>query len=176
LQFLTFYQILEYFFIKVSDELLYQKISCQLNDPKFKTTKTRNLDHLIHIIEEHKRTNNETEMLKNVLKKFIDDSDIIKFIQAYEAYIGKNLYTKKRTLFGEEITQANKTGHIFGNIAKIIKTVRNALVHSSDRYERYERHIPFSESTEIVRNEIPLVKFLAEKVIIASASIYSFEE
>ena len=174
LKFLTFYQVLEYFFIKVSDELLYQGISTKLNDPKFKTVNTSDLDRVIKIVEDHRRTNDETEMLKNVLKKFINESDLRNFIDSYETYIDDNIYTKTRTLFGEELIPDER--YVFGNIARCIKTVRNALVHSSDRYERHERHIPFSESTEIVKKEIPLVKFLAEKVIISSASTYSIQD
>jgi len=52
----------------------------------------------------------------------------------------------------------------------VVKTVRNALVHSSDHHERVERHVPFSEGTRLVEMEVPLVRFLAERVVIASAA------
>lgn len=169
LQFLAFYQVLEYFFIMVSDEQLYNKLSRQLNDPKFKTTR-RHLDNLIKNVVEHKRSTDEKEMLKNVLNKFIDETELIKFIQAYEDHLGDKLYSKKRSIFGEEVEVRLESGHVMGNVAKSIKAVRDALVHSSDRYERRPRHIPFSKTTEIVKQEIPLIKFLAEKVIIASAT------
>lgn len=168
LQFLAFYQVLEYFFIKVSNEKLYDQLSRRLNDPKFKTTPDH-LDHLIQDVIEHRRITDETEMLKNVINKFIDEKELIKFIQMYEDHLGEELYTKRRDLFGEKVHVPLRSGHVVGNIAKTIKVVRNALVHSSDRHERFPRHVPFSESTKIVEYEIPLVKFLAEKVIIASA-------
>lgn len=174
LKFLTFYQVLEYYFIKVSDELLYQAISAKLNDPKFKTVSTSDLDRIITIVEDHKRNIKGPEMLKNVIKNFVNEPDLRNFIDRYETYLDDNLYTKPRTVFGEELKPDER--HIFGNVAKCITTVRNALVHSSDRYERRETHIPFSESTEIVKKEIPLVKFLAEKVIISSATKNSIQE
>ena len=135
LQFLAFYQVLEYFFIMVSDEQLYNKLSRQLNDPKFKTTR-RHLDNLIKNVVEHKRSTDEKEMLKNVLNKFIDETELIKFIQAYEDHLGDKLYSKKRSIFGEEVEVRLESGHVMGNVAKSIKAVRDALVHSSDRYER----------------------------------------
>ena len=109
-------------------------------------------------------------MLKNVLNKFVDETELMDFINSYEKHIEYNLYTKKRVRFGEEIEVKLEKSHVIGNVAKIIKTIRNALVHSSDSYERNPRHVPFSKSTEIVKREIPLIKFLAERVIITSAT------
>lgn len=168
LQFLAFYQVLEYFFVIVSDEKLYNRLSQRLNDPKFNYTSHKHLDHIIQDVHDHKYID-ETEMLKNVLKKFVDETELMEFIEAYEKHLGRNLYTKRRDVFGENVQVSLSRGHVLGNIATTIKAIRNALVHSSDRYERSPRHIPFSESTKIVKLEIPLIKFLAEKVIIASA-------
>lgn len=169
LQFLAFYQILEYFFVSVSDEHLYTKLSARINDFKFRTS-PNHLDRVIQDVLEHSRVTDETEMLKNVIKKYIDEDDVIKFIKNYEEHLGDSYYTKKHEIFGVSIEVKLNPGHVVGNIAKLIKTVRNALVHSSDRHERSARHIPFSKSTEIVEREVPLVRFLAEKIMTATAT------
>lgn len=170
LRYLAFYQILEYFFLKVADEQLYDTLSRRINDLKFKTT-SWNLDKIIQDVTNHKRDNDETEMLKNVFRKYIQEDDLIDFIEQYELYLGKKIYTAKREIFGTEISATSlNSGHIFGNISKTIKAIRNALVHSSDRHERNDRYIPYSKiGTQIIQDELPLIKFLAEKVIIASA-------
>ena len=93
-------------------------------------------------------------------------------IKNYEENVGENLYTKKRIVFGCDYQPDLREGNIYGCISRIIKTIRNALVHSSDIYERSSRYIPFSESTQIVKKEIPLMRFLAERVIIATSSTY----
>ncbi len=169
-KFLSFYHILEYFFLSVSDQNLYEKISRRINDPKFRTT-PHNLDKLIADINSHKVEYDEAEMLKNVLLKYINEDEVAEFIKDYEMILGENIYTKKKILFGVEIAGTNlQSNHIFGVISKHIKTVRNAIVHSSDRHDRNARFIPYSEnSMEIVRNETPLLKFLTEKIIIATA-------
>lgn len=169
LQFLAFYQVLEYFFIAISDEQLYAKLASRINDFKFRAN-PNNLDRIIQDVLEHNRSTDETEMLKSVLTKYVDEAELISFIQTYEDYLNDRHYTKKRDRFGVEIEVKLTPGHVMGNIAKIIKTVRNALVHSSDRHDRNIRHVPFSKSAEIVEREVPLVKFLAEKVITATAS------
>lgn len=167
-QFLSFYQVLEYHFLGVSDEQLYGRLSRIINDPKF-TTNPKNLDRIIQEVTKHKRETDETEMLKAVLNKFTDESELLEFIRAYEGYIGKDIYTKKRTLFGEEIQVSTSSGYIIPSVAKVIKAIRNALVHSSDRYERKDRFIPTKASERLVAQEIPLIRYLAEKVIIATA-------
>lgn len=169
-KFLSYYHILEYFFLAVSDQNLYEKLSRRINDPKFRTT-SQNLDKLIQDMNSHKTENDETEMLKNVLIKYVNEDDLIEFVKEYETLINDNIYTKKRTIFGNEINGTNlQSGHVFGPISKHIKTVRNALVHSSDRHERNDRFIPYSKSSmDIVKSEIPVLKFIAEQLIIATA-------
>lgn len=169
LQFLAFYQVLEYHFVSVSDEALYARVRPQLNDPDFKQT-TPQLDRLIQTVLDHKRTSDETEMLKRVLERYVDEVDLIDFIRQYEESIGEKLYTKRRSRFGQDAEIKTNAGHVFGNTAKIIKIVRNALVHSSDWHERSERHVPFSKESETVEKEVPLMRYLAERVIIRSAS------
>ena len=68
LQFLSFYQVLEYFFVSISDEHLYQRLTKRVNDPRF-SSEPKSLDRLIQDVIEHKRTTDETEMLKLVLER-----------------------------------------------------------------------------------------------------------
>ena len=109
-------------------------------------------------------------MLKRVLQKFVDENELIEFIKAYEEYLGENIYSRRRVVFGESIEVNLIPGHVIGNLSKRIKVIRNALVHSADRYERNQRYIPSSEAEKKLKKEIPLLKYLAEKVVIGSAS------
>ncbi len=171
LQFLAFYQVLEYFFVKVSDEELYEKLSRILKDPNFRA-KEKYLNKLVITINNFNQKTDETAILKLVLKKYIDEEEFIKFIKQYENYIKEKILTKTRTRFSDTAFNVKLIkGHALNNTAIIIKEVRNALVHSSDRIERQQRYIPFSEKTEIVWELVPIVKYLAEKVIIATAEV-----
>jgi hypothetical protein len=169
-QFLSFYQVLEYFFLAVSDEDLYRKIALLVNDPLF-TTKSKHLDKVIQATLNHKRESDETEMLRMVIRKNVEELELVAFIKAYEGHLGESLYTKKRKLFGEE-SQINidAKGHVIGCVSKRIKIIRNALVHSSDRHKRQENFVPTRNAEMKIRKEVPLLKYLAEKVVIASGS------
>ena len=168
LQYLAFYQVLEYFFVGVSDEALYSTLRARLANPAF-SLKPTHLDQIIQDVLGHAKTTDETEMLKLVLEKYLREDEVIAFIGRYEDYLSERWYTKKRERFGVDAEVKAQSGHVIGNVAKIVKIVRNALVHSSDRFERIGRHVPFSASSELVAREVPLVKYLAECVIIASA-------
>ncbi len=110
-------------------------------------------------------------MLRLVLEKYVLFSDLTDFIQALEGRKAEKLYTKRRQLFGQDVAEVRlQEGHLQPNLAKRIKVIRNAIVHSVDRYEGRERFVPLTPSSEVViREEVPLMRFLAEKVIIASA-------
>jgi hypothetical protein len=168
-QFLSFYRVLEYYFVEVSDEQLYEKLSRRINDPRFTTAPTH-LDRIIQDTLTHRRETDEIEMLKLVLSKFVEEADLIEFIKAYEEYLNDHLYTRKRSIFGESIEVKAESGHVIGNLAKRVKVIRNALVHSSDRYERNQRYVPTASAESMISREIPIMKYLAEKVIIGTAS------
>ena len=172
LKFLAYYQVLEYYFVQVSDKLLYNNLSRKINDIKFRPNE-RNLDKIIIAVNKHRQETDETKMLKNILKTFIDEEELIEFIKEYEKFLETEHYTKRRTIFGTEINGkqiSSGQGHGYDVIAKTVKAIRNALVHSSDRHERSDRYVPFSkQNTEMIEKEIPLMKYLAEKVITANA-------
>lgn len=170
LQFLAYYQVLEYFFVTVSDDVLYQKLRNRIQEPGFIPDPQR-LDRVVQDVLGHTREADETKMLRNVLDRFVPEDDVINFIQDYEDYVRQPHYTARRTLFGEAVEVPLKSGHVHGNVAKTIKSVRNALVHSSDRHERNPRHVPFSDTGAIVAAEIPLIRFLAERVLISTANL-----
>jgi hypothetical protein len=138
-----------------------------VNDPLF-SAKPKHLDKVIQATLNHKRESDETEMLRLVISKHLDESELIAFIGAYEGHLGDKWYTKKRKLFGEENEVRATSGHVLGNVAKRVKLIRNALVHSSDRYNRQENFVPTRAAEMEILKEVPLVKYLAEKVIIAS--------
>ncbi len=167
-QFLSYYQVLEYYFLHVSDEELYRKLITIYNDPGFKSS-PKYLDKVIQSTLNHKRESDETEMLRLVISKHVPEDDLSQFIGAYEEHLNDKLFTKKRTMFGESTEVRLVSGHVIGNVAKRVKLIRNALVHSSDRYNRKENFVPTRKAEMELRKEVPLVKFIAEKVIISTS-------
>ena len=168
LQFWSFYQILEFFFVSASDEGLHHQLASRLKDPRFKPTATQ-LDRMVQDVVDHLDEVDEVQMLKSVLEKFVEEDELIAFIEQYESYLGDNLYTKRRRLFGEDVQIKLGPDAVMEQTARTIVAVRRALVFSPDRFSRTARNVTFEQLTDTVRDEIPLMKFLAERVIIGSA-------
>jgi hypothetical protein len=169
LQFWCFYQVLEYFFIRASDRHLHRQLANRLKDPRFRPSPTQ-LDRLVQDVIDHLDQVDEVQMVRNVLDRYLDDDELIAFIEAYETYLGEELYTRRRRLFGEDIQVRLVPGAVTEGVARTIMAIRQTLIFSSDRFSRTARGISFEQVTEAIRSEIPLMKFLAERVIIGSAS------
>ncbi|GGE22976.1 hypothetical protein [Psychroflexus salis] len=166
--FLSYYHVLEYNFLRVSDEELFNRTKSIINSPSFNSNYD-NVNKLLAVLKKHERNLDETSMLKRVITKFIDEEELINFIRELENKLTEKVYSKpKDEVFGERIPLKLEEGHTIGNTAKVIKHIRNSLVHSSDKYTREECVVPFSESETIVTRYIPIVKYLAEKVIYAN--------
>lgn len=167
--FLAFYNCLEYYFLRVAETKLHARLAVVLNDPSFKAT-TGSLDKVVSIVKGDERRSDETEMLRNVLDRYVEESEMISLIERVEREWGESVYTKKRRVFGEDLVVSKQPGHVIGNVAKALKHIRNAIVHSTDRYSREECHVPLSASEDIVAQYVPLIMFSAERVIFGTSS------
>lgn len=167
--FLAYYQVLERFFIDVSDRRLHVKLERQLLNPDFRVTTTHIRD-LAQQVFSHSREYDETEMLKSVLEEYVDPIDLANIIREYETWIGSYHYTKEREFWGYKGRVNLDSGHILGNVATRIKAIRNALVHSTDRHEFASRHVPYTSDSSLVGTELPIIKYIAERVIIATST------
>ena len=169
LQFWGFYQVLEYYFVRVSDEALHRDLANRLKDPRFKPTPTQ-LSRLVQDVVDHMDVMDKTQMLLNVLDRYVDPNDVIEFIRAYQDYLGDELYTRRRRVFGEDVQVRLDPETVLEMVARTVMALRQAMVYSPDRFSRTARSVSFDQLTDFVRLEIPLLKFLAERVIIGSAS------
>lgn len=167
--FLAYYHVLEYFFLRVSELLLHDHLTALINAPSFSANRS-GLDKVISAVRGQDSRSDETEMLRNVLERFVPEPDLIDFLAAFEETCGEKIYTKRRQVFGEQMQITPQKDHALANAAKVLKHVRNAIVHSSDRYKREDCHIPLSETEDVIEEFIPLVRFLAERIIFGTAS------
>lgn len=171
--FLSYYHVLEYYFLRVAEDSLHHQLKTLLNKPNFSVT-SDGLDRVISVVRKQATQDDETEMLRKVLQRFVPEDDFIEFVAQLENVAAEKLYTKRRNIFGEHLEISLKEGHAISNAAKILKHVRNAIVHSSDKYKREECHIPLTESEGTIAGFVPIVKYFAEQVIFGTANPQEF--
>lgn len=72
------------------------------------------------------------EMLRVVFDCFINEDELLIFIQEIEVDCGEKIYMKKWKIFGEDFMIFVIFGYIIFNIVKLLKYVRNVIVYLSD--------------------------------------------
>lgn len=170
-EFISLYHILEYYFVLVRDRPLYGGLRATIANPTF-ITDERGLDELISQVLEHRSFSKDADMLRVVLEEFSDEARLIKLMAEYEA-VSPGTYSKKSSCFGYDLDPIQlRSGHVFGPIASRLNTIRNALVHSSDRHERKQKYVPGKIADQTLRRELPLLRYLAEQVVIRNATTF----
>ncbi|WP_456452068.1 hypothetical protein [Thermococcus sp.] len=181
LQFLSFYHILEHFFQRVYIDDLLKMIQDEITSPYFSYKRRKDLQRLYSKIKkrieyEHKNQC-EREALILTLKKFVDIEELKSLLEEYDPSLIE-YYQNHKVEFsnGSKIDWTKEKDKIIELIAQRIYDTRNAIVHSKDMYKsskgdikKLPKYIPFKHDKDL-QKEIPLIRFIAEQIIIKSSS------
>ena len=175
IKYISFYHIME----KKKDEVYKRKIVADLTDkithPDFSYKDEEKVYEIATFVKNRMHMNDESgqgdelESLKYVLKEYVQieqlknklniiDKDSIAFYQN-----NKVAFCKAPTI------PWNDAEGVYNQIAKRIYYTRNSLIHSKSGKNR-ERYKPYKDEKELQR-EIPLVRVIAEMIIIGSSKI-----
>jgi hypothetical protein len=177
--FIAFYHIMEHFFDDVYNNALINSVKEVLVHPGFSIKKSKEISKIINVVQNKTRINRETfegtelEALELTIKAYVPLDQLHDELQdKYPNLI--NYYKTHEISFSKgdtfDLTDlANEK--LFKKIAARIYKTRNSLVHSKSNATRVkERGIyhPFADEKELEK-EIPLMKTIAEIIIIKSA-------
>lgn len=168
LQYLSFYQVIEFYFYEVVDERLTREVRKRLLNPSF-SPDTRSISALARQILALRASYDETEMLRDALEQYIDPATLTEVVTELESQLGEKWFTRKRDIFGIECQLDLNVAHVFSSVAKRIKAIRNALAHAREKYEGEIRHVPYSSASGILLKELPLLRWIAEEFLIANS-------
>jgi len=175
-QFLSFYHIAEHFFEEIHDKNLIEKIKSKITDPGFSYKRKTDLRELINVVEKNINrvgtdfNYNEEEKLVLTLKEYIDINTINSKIDQYDKtlidYYKSNSVTFSK---GSPVDfNSSQEDQIHKKLANRIYKTRNAIVHSKEGNK--PKYIPFKHEKELLQ-EIPLIRFIAEEIIIKSSDL-----
>lgn len=179
-KFVGFYHIMEYFYEDVYNEDILNNIQHIIQHPGFSAKRKKDIVKIVDLVKRKTRQSkeqfqgSELEALELTLKKFVDITElindlvevspsIIEYYKTTEVNFSKGDAVDLRDIFNEKL---------YKKLAARIYKTRNALVHSKSNESRVnERSVyrPFDNSQDLL-NEIPLMKFISEAIIINSAS------
>ena len=175
IQFISFYHIIEYFYDEVFKQRIIDDLKRKLTQPDFSYKNKEKLYELVTLVRHRIKMNdelgrgNESESLRFVLEKFIIISDLKTKLKEMSEDIVLYYQNNKVPFCKAPTIQWNESDHVYGNLSKRIYYVRNALIHSKSG-KNDERYKPYKDE-EPLKKEIPLIKAIAEMVIISSSKI-----
>jgi hypothetical protein len=179
IQFIAYYHIMENFFEEVYTEAIINGIGEIINNPGFSTKKSKDISKIIDIVKNKVKNDkteyqgSEVEALKLTIKTFVSLENLRDDLSDYDSSL-INYYKQNDVSFskGDAIDLSNCINEkLPGKIAARIYKTRNSLVHSKSNDSRTkERGVyhSFENNNELLK-EIPLMRLIAESIIIKSA-------
>ncbi len=113
---------------------------------------------------------NELESLKYVLSEYISIDDLKARIDAIDLNALQYYKNNKVSFCNAPVISWSDTQGVFTQLARRIYFTRNSLVHSKSGKNK-ERYRPYQDEKQL-QLEIPLVKAVAELIIINSSEIF----
>lgn len=179
LQYLSFYQIIEYFYYQASTEKLIHEVKSIITNPEFSYKKTKSIEKVILKVKTDKF--GERKAIDLVLEKYVNPEDLRDSLIKYDVNY-YNLLKKQKVKFAdantisERSTKNNEKVIELSALGKRIYAIRNSLIHSKEEDFLFQDskkgvYVPFTDHEEELRNEIPLIRLVAEQIVINSSEV-----
>ena len=173
LQYLAFYQVIEYYFPAYSQADARRKVKAVLKDPAFRGDRDADLGRLLSAIHISRSGafGDERSQLRATLLECIDPEAVRQFITA-DPTRANALSAKSKGLSDQKIPIANPTADLRGDVAERIYEIRCKIVHTKTdaKNSEFELLLPFSKEAEQLTHDIDLVQFIAQQVLVAAST------
>ncbi|SNS95184.1 hypothetical protein SAMN05421642_107146 [Rhodococcoides kyotonense] len=167
----AFYQVLEYFFPTYAMVDARRKLSRALRDPRFDIYNEDDVTKATQLLLSSGRGGggSERDQLFTVIQEIAPEAEIREFLQELPSLIDS--MADKESIISQEKVSIKGGNDLRRMIANRIYDIRCKIVHSKgDGSAERAGLIPGSHHDDAVRIELPLIEFLAQKAILASAS------
>lgn len=169
------YQVLEYFFPTYALMDARNRLASTLRDPRFDMHNEDDITRATHLLLQSGRTSGggERDQLHTVLQATVTETELREFLEDNSA-VSASLADRNSAVSKEQVSLKGNND-LRKLVAYRVYDIRCKIVHSKDdgTSERAGL-IPGSHHDDLVRIELPLIDFLAQKAILASASKIEF--
>ncbi len=172
LQYLAFYQVLEYYFPMYSLNEAQKKIRNLIKDPLFNVESDQEVSRLINLIKltgKGKSLGDEKSQIKATIQGIIDQESLLEYYKGMPErldFFGQNKNGKR--VAKQKINFSAPDNDIRTETAQRIYEIRCKVVHAKDD-ESFESLLPTSPEVREIGHDLALVEFLARKAIIAAS-------
>lgn len=176
LQFLAFYQVIEFYFPIYSQTEAQRKLKAILKDPTFRGDRDADVARLLAAIHVSRSGafGDERSQLRATLGECCDSDSLRRFFEA-DPERKEFFSTKKKSLPYHQIPLANSAIDLRNDVADRVYDIRCKIVHTKTdtRDGSVELLLPFTPEAEQLSFDIDLVQHLAQLVLVASSSPFN---
>lgn len=175
IKYISFYHVMEYFYDEVFKRKIVTDLKNKITHPDFSYKDENKIYEIAMFVKNRLRMNDETgqgnelESLKYVLNEYVSIDNLKSRISSIDSN-ALNYYQNNKIAFcNAPVIGWSDSQGVFTQLAKRIYFTRNSLVHSKSGKNK-ERYRPYQDEKQL-QLEIPLVKAVAEAIIINSSEI-----
>ena len=174
LQFLAFYQVLEYYFPTYSQAEARRRISNILKNPLFRVDRDADIGQLLTAVASRgSGIGDEHSQLRATLQECIDPQHLRAFLTSDEKMA--EFMQKKKSLSGHKIPISNPSADLRNDVADRVYEIRCKIVHTKvdSRDGEIELLLPFTKEADRLSFDIELVQYIAQSVLIAASTPFN---
>lgn len=173
LQFLAFYQVIEFYYPTYSQAEARRRLRSILKDPTFRGDRDSDLGRVLSAIQFNRSgaVGDERSQLKATLTECVDPEALRSFIIEDTAR-AEFLSSKAKGLTDHKLPVASPGADLRADVAERIYEIRCKIVHTKTdaRYGELELLLPFSKEAEQLHFDIELVQYLAQQVLVSAST------
>lgn len=171
LQYLSFFQVIEFYFPIYYKTEIKKRITKVLKDPTFRYDKDTDISRLLGAFKGKSFAyGDERTMLKATINECIDAIEIRSFIESSDK-LKEQLSIKIKGVTDVKIPINNPDADLRNEIAERIYDIRCKIVHTkSDGMDNSDIILPFSPEAELMHYDISLIQYISQQVLINSST------
>jgi hypothetical protein len=173
LQYLAFYQAIEFYFPVYSRSEAQRKLKVILKDPLFRSDRDADIARLlsaIHVSRAGAFGDERSQLLATILE-CCSSEDLRSFFES-EPSRREFFTSKSKSESYHKIPLANSSADLRSDVAERIYEIRCKIVHTKidSRDASFELLLPFSTEADQLSHDIDLVQYLASRVLVSSST------
>lgn len=178
LEYISYYHVAEHWFQNIYEDDLVEQVKLTITSPNFSYNRKSDLRNLIKKVNkavqlrDEQLVINEKIALNLTLAKYVNIPQLVSDLNAFDRSL-LSWYATHAVAFcdGDKVAlDQPDVATAFTSLSSRIYKTRNALVHSKEGSKA--KFTPFSDDQDLIP-EIPLMRFIAEQVIISTSTIPS---
>jgi len=169
LQFLAYYQILEFYFPIYFEKEVQAEVANIMKDPEFNPNHHRDIKKVISAVLSKMRRgySYERAQLRATIKACVQDIEVRELIEN-EFFIKEHFKKDYKKLSPLKVSIDNEGSDLREQLAERLYNIRCRIVHTKADDTERERILPFTKEANLLAVEIEIIKFIAFKVLTAS--------